>query len=94
MKNIEWKRGLLRLWIIFSVVWVSGSLWLIYPQNCFVADGPWNDYKTVSPKVACNQEIKNLGAIAFIPPLGLLIIGTSFVWAFAGFTPRKTSASS
>lgn len=47
---MRWSRGLFRLWLVLSVVWVlgagTGSL-LLYEPNPPISEGPWTKYQKV-----------------------------------------------
>ncbi len=96
-KNSEmhWRRGILRLWIVLTAVWISLTAWLAY-QNvivprqiaasetvCSVAahrcDINFNDLIPWQP------EAERYIAWAILPPLGLMAFGLVAAWIVTGF---------
>jgi hypothetical protein len=77
-------RGLFRLWLVFSLAWIVGCLWIL-DFSCFFkfTSGPWCDYWIVYP-LTSSTYVKYL-AVTFGVPLGALVLGSALVWAFRGF---------
>jgi hypothetical protein len=68
---VNWRRGMLRLWVLASSAWLMG--WLIYFAIKFLSGELPTGQLVVAPVVL-------LG-----PPLALLLFGLAARWAFQGF---------
>jgi hypothetical protein len=92
-------RGLFRLWIVLSVLWIVGvaviarmnlpqewprTLVSVTPKPVF---DPSKPYEVVpdSSDFERREAIKNTVGIALIPPTLLLIFGSALGWAIRGF---------
>ena len=67
----NWRRGLLRMWLLLSVGWVMS--WTIY-LIMYVLQGRFSGSDSLAIPV-----------ILFGPPLALLLFGIVTRWAFRGF---------
>jgi hypothetical protein len=82
---LNWSRGLLRLWILVSAVWIMG--WAIYAILSVLAQS----FKTLEDYLA-------IPVVFFGPPIALLLCGLATAWAIRGFkldekpeqSPRST----
>jgi hypothetical protein len=94
-------RGLFRLWLILSVLWIGGVgyvTWRDFPPP-YVPDP---QRATTSPKApstefdpdeflafASAEERRSAfwfaGGLALVPPAFVLALGSALVWAFRGF---------
>jgi hypothetical protein len=88
---MNWRRGLFRLWIAFSAIWIALIAALVYHAGAFempaLPAGATFDNKL--------QDVRLLPLFAFAPPLAigfaLLLVG----WVAAGFrSPRPNQSSS
>ncbi len=68
---INWRRGLMRLWILVSAAWIMG--WLIFFAIEFISG------KSTGP------DLLVIPIILFGPPIALLTLGLATRWAFQGF---------
>jgi hypothetical protein len=68
---VNWRRGMLRLWILVSSAWLMG--WLIYFAIKFMS----GEFTT--------QHIPVVPVVLFGPPLALLLFGLGARWAILGF---------
>jgi len=96
---MNWRRGLLRLWVIGSLFWAGLTGWLIYDR---IASGQ----ERAASHAACmrNPPRESCGPLTFddiftttglvyefairtLPPVFLsLVLGLAILWIVAGFT--------
>ena len=69
---INWRRGLVRVWLLVSAGWVMG--WTIY----LIMYGLQGGY-------AGNKDFVAIPILLLAPPLALLIVGWATGWAFRRF---------
>ncbi|HEX9321289.1 MAG TPA: hypothetical protein VF913_04085 [Xanthobacteraceae bacterium] len=69
---INWRRGLLRVWMLMSAAWIMG--WAIYSILYAMSDG----FKTAG-------DFLSIPVVFFGPPIALLLFGLATAWAFRGF---------
>jgi hypothetical protein len=79
-------RGLFRLWLILSVLWIGGVsvvTWLTVPEvaTWLTFDNSIGMFDDLIAKAAIQRGVK----IALIPPVLVLALGSALVWAFRGF---------
>jgi hypothetical protein len=94
-----WQHGLLRLWIVISLIWIIGVAWLSWPTsiapffelretlaNCATpgGDGPWCD--EVEAGISAAQHRLLLAAYVLISfPVGSFLLGAVVAWIVRGF---------
>jgi hypothetical protein len=83
-------RGLFRLWLVFSVLWIGGVgvvTWWTFPSDELPVS--WSiilDRGAPSWAVGTREEaVRSATLLALIPPALLLAFGSALVWAFRGF---------
>ena len=69
---INWRRGLFRVWILFSAAWLMG--WLVY----LIMQGLTGGLQTLG-------DFLQIPVLLFGPPVALLLCGVATGWAFRGF---------
>jgi hypothetical protein len=69
---LNWRRGLLRVWLLLSVGWIMG--WTIY----LIMDGMQGGLSTRGDWIA-------VPIMLFAPPIALWIFGSAATWALRGF---------
>jgi hypothetical protein len=73
--NLDWSRGLLRVWVVLSALWVAviacGYLFLV------IRGEPRSSLQDMPASV--------IGATALVPPLLALAFGMAGVWVARGF---------
>jgi hypothetical protein len=77
---INWRRGLLRVWLLLSAAWMMG----------------WIVYLTISGLQGAFQKWSDLLWMAVLllgPPVALLLFGLGAGWAFRGFNPDEDRAN-
>lgn len=74
---INWRRGLLRIWLLASVAWIMS--WIIY-LAMFGIQGGFKDI----------NDFLVIPVVLFGPPIALLLLGTMARWAFKGFMPDNS----
>jgi hypothetical protein len=93
-------RGLFRLWLVLSVLWVGAVVAVVWQQEDLF---DWvigrecpidQNYKVVDESKCITHNVlleelfvmtRNSAPMALIPPALVLLVGTAFVWAFKGF---------
>ena len=83
MMNI--KRGLLRIWVVASVVWIALCA-MFLDFSCFYTTGPWCEWWVKSPFLS-NTYTQRI-AVTFGAPLAVLLVGFAVAWAVKGFKDR------
>jgi hypothetical protein len=94
-------RGLFRLWLILSVLWIGGVgyvTWQTFPEEYVpserreLSDAPksadeFDPDKYLAFKAAEDRRsaIWCASLVALVPPAFLLALGSALVWAFRGF---------
>jgi hypothetical protein len=93
-------RGLFRLWLVASVVWIGGVGVMTLPAGAladlnplpsgFVGEKPpFDPYKPFLPLApwieAQRAQVREAVFSALIPPGVLLALGAALAWAFRGF---------
>ena len=69
---VNWRRGLLWVWLLVSAAWVMG--WLVY----LILYGIQSGFRS-------SAEYLALPVLLFGPPVALLLFGLLAGWAFRGF---------
>lgn len=69
---INWRRGLLRVWLLFSAAWLMS--WIIY----LIMYGIQGGFKATS-------DFLVVPVLLFGPPIALFLFGLAAGWAFRGF---------
>jgi hypothetical protein len=88
---VNWKRGLLRVWVIASLIWLAG--WLLYfwatcnlnPDNdlyCYTSF--LDDWMKPAPYFTF-LDYASIVATGMVVPIAALIIGFGILWAVGGF---------
>jgi hypothetical protein len=97
MPDMNLRRGLFRLWIAASLLWLIAYvayLWsrCIYMDTtdgtmlwCWSGEGDW----VGSPRYFLIAAYARLFAIAVSVPLGMLIVGYALAWIVRGFQQSK-----
>jgi hypothetical protein len=87
-------RGLFRLWLILSVLWIGGVgivTWWTFPVDDWVypsgapapSAGMFDDLIRDKER---RDAVQFASILAFAPPAFVLALGSAFVWAFRGFS--------
>ena len=69
---VNWRRGLFRVWLLFSAAWLMG--WIIY----LIMYGLRGGFRTTG-------DFLEIPVLLFGPPIALLLFGVATGWAFRGF---------
>jgi len=72
---INWRRGLLRVWILTSAAWIMG--WIVY----LILYGIQGGFHAPAEFIA-------IPVLLLGPPIALLLFGLMAGWAFRGFKPK------
>ena len=93
-------RGLLRLWLFLSVLWIGGVgvvTWRTFPSEPAWQPAerpPWAEdqqnpppagYVINQPSNQHAEAIRSAIVLALVPPAFVLALGSALVWAFRGF---------
>src|SRR5262245_5243531 len=73
--QFNWRRGLLRIWLLVSAAWVMG--WVVY----LILYGIQGGFRSSGDFLA-------IPVLLFGPPIALLLFGLVAGWAFRGFKPE------
>jgi len=66
---MNWRRGLFRLWIVASALWIALVTWVEY-------DGVVRPYQEAAQQQKCfDREVAKYAAFAFGPILATLVLG-------------------
>jgi hypothetical protein len=80
-------RGLFRLWLVLSVLWVAGVgiyAWWSFPMEV----PPWAASVPGAESLLAEDRrsaIWDASLLAVLPPAFVLALGSALVWAFRGF---------
>ena len=81
--SVRVTRGLFRLWLVFSVLWIAGVgavTWRTFPVNDWtVTDVAFDRERRAAVQFAT--------LLALVPPLFLFALGAALRWVFMGFRP-------
>jgi hypothetical protein len=70
--QMNWRRGLLRVWLLVSAAWIMG--WLVY-LILYGIQGGFHG----------SEEFLSIPVLLMGPPIALLLFGLMTGWAFRGF---------
>jgi hypothetical protein len=72
IKAVNWRRGLIRVWLLLSAAWIMG--WAVYLILFAIRVGFQN-----------SSDFLAIPVLLFGPPIALLLFGLAAGWAFRGF---------
>jgi hypothetical protein len=75
--NLNYRRGILRLWVVASFIWLTAVL-ILKDYSCWWRRGPWCGFWTLSTYL--DDALILLG-----PPLALIVAGQLLFWIISGF---------
>lgn len=79
-KVVNWRRGLIRVWLLLSAAWIMG--WAVYLILFAIRVGFEN-----------SREFLAIPVLLFGPPIALLLFGLAAGWAFRGFKPDDNDST-
>jgi hypothetical protein len=79
-KAVNWRRGLIRVWLLLSAAWIMG--WAVH-LILFAIQGGFKNYR----------DFLAIPVLLFGPPIALLIFGLAAGWAFRGFKPDDNDSA-
>jgi hypothetical protein len=97
---MNWRRGLLRLWLVLSLCWIAGvglyswrqESWILSSSREFVfEDGPdtARDQQSESLEKIINslnaETAKQYVLLLLVPPLATLVLGLLSAWVVSSF---------
>jgi hypothetical protein len=77
---INWRRGLFRVWVLFSGAWIMG--WTIHLTMFAIRNG-----------VHTTGDVLVIAVLLLGPPVALLVFGIASGWAFRGFRVDEPAAA-
>ena len=80
MEAVNWRRGLIRVWLLLSAAWIMG--WAVYLILFAIRVG----FET-------SREFLAIPVLLFGPPIALLLFGLAAGWAFRGFKPDDNDST-
>jgi hypothetical protein len=80
IKAVNWRRGLIRVWLLLSAAWIMG--WAVYLILFAIRVGFQNF-----------REFLAIPVLLFGPPIALLLFGLAAGWAFRGFKPDDSDST-
>jgi hypothetical protein len=90
------RRGLFRLWLMLSGVWLTYSIWQ-YLTKCTMDDKGLVWCKVQMPlligyNIPGLTDLENIAAGILGPPVGMMILGLISLWVAKGFAePSKSN---
>lgn len=94
---MSWRRGFYRLWIVATVVWLVGVIFVLRPDKAAVdyfvltfVRTPNSSVEVWYPFISTKDltTIKNTALVGIVPALGVLALGEFLGWAMRGFRAR------
>jgi hypothetical protein len=92
---MNWKRGLIRLWLIATIIWISVVIYVERPDQRHSRLVPPGDLPAEFSADAERQraalwreqreQIARIAIQAFVPPLLMLGFGFAGMWVYRGF---------
>src|SRR5438034_4218291 len=97
---MNWRRGLLRLWLVLSLCWIAGvglyawkqETWILSSSQEFVFEGTPDsarDQQNESVEKIINslsaETAKRYAAYLLVPPLATLVLGLLSAWIASSF---------
>jgi hypothetical protein len=87
IREMRWRRGLLRLWLAISAIWLAGVsgwawwAWYFDPTRATAKSPEMSDWEVGLRWMLPEQFL----LLAATPPIATLIIGVTLAWVAAGF---------
>lgn len=89
LPRVNWKRGLVRLWLLASVVWAG--YWLYHLQlSCAFWFAPWCESPAHVDWPNGSMAL-GLAILLLSGPVLLLLLGLGIIWAVRGFLARRVA---
>jgi hypothetical protein len=84
------RRGLYRVWIVASVLWLAGFSWYFWNYYCFYDGGTvlcWTGEENIFAALSefSLRQYASVVANALLLPFLTLILGYAFAWVARGF---------
>ncbi len=82
---MNWRRGLLRLWLALTIVWVAVWVVAVVVRATYWGpeQGSWEGYGGM------NLSALPFVAVIVVPPVVVFGVGWLVLWVFRGFRPGK-----
>jgi hypothetical protein len=82
---MNWQRGLLRLWLVLSVIWIIVVGWSENVRCAFGALSVWWGCHGYGRDPYAWESAWPTHVVVFGVPLAILVIGACLFWAMNGF---------
>ena len=95
MISKNWRRGLFRIWIAASVVWLVGAGAVMQKEirqdvSAVIASAQYSYKKGSDPSVfevidrdyAARERLKSVASIVLLPPILVLVLGWTGIWTW------------
>lgn len=83
--DVRWNRGLFRAWIVFAIVWICASGWMIFGPTPSAIPSQYDiPSKKLSDSEILFSEARRVSWV-ILPPILLLFGGFAAVWTVRGF---------
>jgi hypothetical protein len=98
-RTMNWRRRLLRLWLVLSLSWIAGVGVYDWKQEPAISSSQSNYEIAASPEKQNEQEIvgslnaelaKRYVAYVLLPPLITLVLGLLGAWVVSSFEHKGT----
>jgi hypothetical protein len=96
---MNWRKGLLRLWLVLSLCWIAGVGVYAWKQEPGISSSQFA-YETASSPERHNEKeiegslnaelVKRYAAYVLLPPLSTLALGLLGAWVVSGFERKST----
>jgi hypothetical protein len=70
-EDVNWKRGLIRLWLILSLLWILGAAWILDPIQTLGRRNPQDDVAVALDRPAHRAELFDDGRLQPDEPIAL-----------------------
>ena len=91
LRRVNWKRGLVRLWLLASFVWAG--YWLYNLQlSCAFWFAPWCESPAHVDWPNGSMAL-GLALVLLSGPVLMLLLGLGIIWAIKGFLSRRAAGS-
>lgn len=85
------RRGLFRLWLIASALWVTGTVWIAYKSAsaCWYCSDPIVGGSPVTPQQPALSDPGFWLGTVIAPPLAAGLCLTALIWIVLGFRKER-----
>jgi hypothetical protein len=88
---MSWQRGLFRLWLVGSILWICVVVWIAYDRiSTVVRLRAAPDYTPFGTPRPISAFVWDYSLYALVPVLGSLALGLAVAWITTGFRADKS----